>query len=137
MVFKISFNSKEIEQLYITYKRNPKNYKEIKNRLFGDAAKIEFKNNLRGRIYFMIALTGVAVISSMYSIFAEHWPSLGAIWIIWAAFTLGLLFAMYISYKDSYLVIKNNEQYFEKFESIASKSDSLEDFIIDWNRGLV
>lgn len=135
MVFKISFNPKEVEQLYITYKRNPKNYKEIKNRLFGDAAKIEFKNNLRGRIYFMIALTGVAVISSAYSIFAEHWPSLGAIWIIWAAFTLGLLVAMYISYKDSFLVIKNNEKYFERFESIASKSESLEDFIIDWNRG--
>ena len=135
MVFKISFNPKEVEQLYITYKRNPKNYKEIKKRLFGDAAKIEFKNNLRGRIYFMIALTGVAVISSAYSIFAEHWPSLGAIWIIWAAFTLGLLVAMYISYKDSFLVIKNNEKYFERFESIASKSESLEDFIIDWNRG--
>ncbi len=133
MVFNISFNQSEIEQLFLTYRKNPKNYLEIKKRLFGEAAQLDFKKNLRGRIYFMATLTGVAVVSSLFSIFAEHWGSLGAIWIIWAGFMIGLLVAMYISYKDTYQVMKKNERFFKDFEKIASKSDKLEDFIIDWN----
>jgi hypothetical protein len=133
MVFKIAFSPTEIEQLYLTYKRNPKNYGEIKKRLFGDAAKIEFRKNLKGRLYFMATLSGVAIVSSFFSIFAEHWGSLGAIWIIWAGFMIGLGVAMYISHKDAYLVLKNNEAFFESFEEIASKSTAIEDFIIDWN----
>lgn len=133
MVFKASFTAKEIEQLYLTYRNNPKNYGEIKKRLFGDAAKREFKNSLRGRLYFMAALSVIAIVSSLYSFFAEHWGSLGAIWIIWAGFMIGLGVAMYLSYKDSYLGIQRNEAFFIDFETIASKADSLEDFIIDWN----
>jgi len=134
MVFKVAFNQQEIEQLYLTYLRNPQNYKEIKKRLFGEAAKIEFRKNLKGRFYFMITLTGVAIASSFFSLFAEHWGSLGAIWIIWAGFIIGLGVAMYISYKDAFLVLKKNEAFFDSFEKIASNSTSLEDFIIDWNQ---
>jgi hypothetical protein len=134
MIFKIAFNEQEIEQLFLTFKRNPSNYNEIKKRLFGDAAKIEFRKNLKGRLYFMAALTGVTVISSFFSIFAEHWGSLGAIWIIWAGFMIGLGVAMYMSYKDAFLVLKKNEAFFEQFDKIASNTDSLEDFIIEWNR---
>jgi hypothetical protein len=134
MVFKVAFNQQETEQLYLTFIRNPENYQEIKKRLFGEAAKIEFRKNLRGRIYFMASLTVVAVASSFFSIFAEHWGSLGAIWIIWAGFMIGLGFAMYISYKDAFLVMKKNETFFKNFENIASKANTLEDFIIDWNQ---
>ena len=67
MVFKVAFTQQETEQLYLTYRRNPKNYNEIKKRLFGEGAKIEFRKNLKGRIYFMAALTGVAVASSFFS----------------------------------------------------------------------
>jgi hypothetical protein len=133
MVFKVSFSPREIEQLYLTYRNNPKNYKEIKRRLYGDGAKLEFKKNLRGRLYFMATLSGVAIASSFFSIFAEHWGSLGAIWIIWTGFMIGLGVAMYISYKHSFLIIKNNELFFEDFEQIAALADGLEDFIIDWN----
>jgi len=133
MIFKASFTAKEIEQLYITYRNNPKNYREIKKRLFGDAAKRTFRGSLRGRLYFMVALTVIAIVSSLYSFFAEHWGSMGAIWIIWAAFMIGLAVAMYLSYKDSYLGIQRNEAFFVNFENIATKSNSLEDFIIDWN----
>ncbi len=134
MVFKVAFTQQEIEQLYLTYKRSPNNYKEIKKRLFGEGAKIEFRKNLRGRLYFMVALTVVAIASSFFSIFAEHWGSLGAIWIIWAGFMIGLGVAMYISYKDSFLVLKKNRAFFEDFEKIASNTASLEDFVIDWNQ---
>ena len=134
MVFKVAFTQQETEQLYLTYQRNPKNYNEIKKRLFGEGAKIEFRRNLKGRIYFMAALTGVAIASSFFSIFAEHWGSLGAIWIIWAGFMIGLGIAMYISYKDAFLVIKKNEAFFVRFELIAENASSLEDFIIDWNQ---
>ena len=134
MFFKVAFTQQEIEQLYLTYSRNPKNYDEIKKRLFGDGAKIEFRKNLKGRLYFMVALTVVAIASSFFSIFAEHWASLGAIWIIWAGFIIGLGVAMYISYKDAFLVLKKNEAFFKEFEMIASKSVTLEDFIIDWNQ---
>jgi hypothetical protein len=82
----------------------------------------------------MAALTGVAIASSFFSIFAEHWGSLGAIWIIWAGFMIGLGIAMYISYKDAFLVIKKNEAFFVRFELIAENVSSLEDFIIDWNQ---
>jgi hypothetical protein len=82
----------------------------------------------------MVALTVVAIASSFFSIFAEHWASLGAIWIIWAGFIIGLGVAMYISYKDAFLVLKKNEAFFKDFEMIASKSVTLEDFIIDWNQ---
>ena len=134
MVFKVAFNQQETEQLYLTFIRNPENYQEIKKRLFGEAAKIEFRKNLRGRIYFMASLTVVAIASSFFSIFAEHWGSLGAIWIIWAGFMIGLGFAMYISYKDAFLVMKKNETFFKNFENVASKANTLEDFIIDWNQ---
>lgn len=134
MVFKVAFTQQEIEQLYLTYKRSPNNYKEIKKRLIGEGAKIEFRKNLRGRLYFMVALTVVAIASSFFSIFAEHWGSLGAIWIIWAGFMIGLGVAMYISYKDSFLVLKKNRAFFEDFEKIASNTASLEDFAIDWNQ---
>jgi hypothetical protein len=82
----------------------------------------------------MATLTVVAIASSFFSIFAEHWASLGAIWIIWAGFMIGLGFAMYISYKDAFLVLKRNEAFFDSFEKIASNANSLEDFIIDWTQ---
>jgi len=134
MVFKVAFTDQEIERLYLTYRNNPGNYSEIKKRLFGEGAKIEFKRNLKGRLYFMAALTVVAIASSFFSIFAEHWASLGAIWIIWAGFMIGLAVAMYISYKDAFLVLKKNEAFFDNFEKIAVNAATLEDFIIDWNQ---
>jgi hypothetical protein len=133
MVFKVSFSPKETEQLFLTYLRNPRNYAEIKKRLFGEIAMIEFRKNLRGRLYFMATLTGIAVVSSFFSIFAEHWGSLGAIWIIWAGFMIGLGVALYMAYKDDFLVLKSNEAWFQGFETIAHRSKTLEDFIIDWN----
>jgi hypothetical protein len=47
---------------------------------------------------------------------------------------IGLGIAMYISYKDSFLVLKKNRAFFEDFEKIASNTASLEDFVIDWNQ---
>ncbi len=133
MVYNLSFTPKEIEQLYLTFLRNPKNYGEIKKRLFGESAKFEFRKNLIARIYFMVALTIIAVASSLFSFFAEQWASIGAIWIIWAGFMIGLAVAMYLTYQDSYLVLKRNEAFFEEFESIANSVNNLEDFIISWN----
>jgi hypothetical protein len=133
MVFKVAFSPKEIEQLYLTFIRNPKNYEEIKKRLFGEAAKFEFRKSLIARIYFMAALSVIAIASSLFSFFAEHWASMGAIWIIWAGFMIGLGVAMYLSYQDSYLVLKKNEAFFDEFESIAKTVNNLEDFIISWN----
>jgi hypothetical protein len=133
MVFKVSFTPKEIEQLYLTFLRNPKNYGEIKKRLVGEAARFEFRKSLIARMYFMAALTVIAIASSMFSFFAEHWASMGAIWIIWAGFMIGMGVAMYLSYQDSYLVLKKNEAFFIEFESIARSVTNLEDFIISWN----
>lgn len=133
MVFKIDFNKEEIERLYLTYQRSPQNYAEIKKRLFGNAAKTELQKSIRSRFLFLGALTFVAIIGSTFSLFAEHWGSLGAIWIIWAGFAIGVGSSIYFLYKNAYLIMKMNERFFDDFEKIADHAQDLDDFKIDWN----
>lgn len=133
MVFDIAFSAQEIEQLFLTYQNNPQNYEEIKQRLYGKGAMREFKNSMRARRIFIVILGVIALLSSVFSFFAAHWSSMGAIWIIWAVFAAAIGVSMYISYKHSYLVMQRNASFFKEFEQIAAQSESLEDFIIDWN----
>ncbi len=133
MVFKVDFSPEEIERLYLTYQRNPENYDEIKKRLFGNAAKNGLQKSIRSRFFFIIALSIVAIVGSMYAFFASHWGSFGAIWIIWAGFAIGVGSSIYLSYKNAFLVMKANEQFFQDFEQIAAQASSLDDFKIDWN----
>jgi hypothetical protein len=133
MVFDITFSAQEIEQLFLTYRDNPQNYEEIKQRLYGKGAMREFKNSMRARRIFILILGVIAILSSVFSFFAAHWGSMGAIWIIWTVFSTAIAISMYVSYKHSFLVMQRNESFFKEFEQIAKQSESLEDFIIDWN----
>lgn len=133
MVFDITFTAQEIEQLFLTYHNNPQNYEEIKKRLYGEGAIKEFKASMRSRRIFILILGIVALLSSTFSYFAEHWGSMGAIWIIWAGFAIGIGISMYLSYKHSFLVMQRNKAFFERFEEIAHKWEALEDFVRDWN----
>jgi hypothetical protein len=133
MIFHFNFNETDILKLFRTSKNHPENYIKIKDMLCGNEAWKAFNNFKRSRYFFIISLTAIALISSAYSLFAEHLPSAVAIWIIWTGFMVLISVSFYFGYKDQYLTLKKNQSFFDRFEPIALKSETEQDFIIDWN----
>lgn len=129
----IAFNNQDLERLYLTYKRNTTNYKKIKNKVIGDDAIEQYKRNRKSSIFFFIAVTFIIIVSSSFSLMASHMDSFIALWMIWGiAFTLFSGWSFF-NYKTTYRVLQQNQDFFDKFENIAQKSPTLEDFAIDWH----
>ncbi|MCP4443275.1 MAG: hypothetical protein GY810_30600 [Aureispira sp.] len=126
----LAFTEEEIERLFLTYKRNPKNYQKIKDRVVGEGSKMMFKKEMRGRYIFAGAVTIISLISSVYSIVAQHWGSLAAIWIVWFGAILISMGWFAVSYKNAYSVLAKNEDFFKAFEAKAKQCESLVDFKI-------
>jgi len=129
----VSFSENDLERLYLTYKRNFKNYSKIKNKVIGKDAEIQYSRNRKSGIFFFIALTFIIVISSVFSLVADHMDSFVALWMIWgiAAVLFSIGFTSY--YKNSSDVLKQNQAFFDKFEAIANKNESLDSFRMNWS----
>ena len=128
----VSFSENDLERLFLTYKRNFKNYSKIKNKVIGENAEMQYKRNRKSSIFFFIALTFIIVISSVFSLVADHMNSFIALWMIWgiAAILFSIWFLTY--YKNSSKVLQQNQAFFEKFEAIANNNESLDGFRTNW-----
>lgn len=128
----VSFSENDLERLFLTYKRNFKNYSKIKNKVIGKDAEKQYKRNRKSTLFFFIALTFIIVISSVFSLVADHMNSFIALWMIWgiAAVLFSIGFTSY--YKNSSKVLQQNQAFFDKFEAIANDNESLDGFRMNW-----
>lgn len=128
----VSFSENDLERLFLTYKRNFKNYTKIKDKVIGKDAEQQYKRNRKSSIFFFIALTFIIVISSAFSLMAEHMNSFIALWMIWgiAASLFSFWFVAY--YRNSSKILQQNQAFFHKFETIANNNESLDSFRMNW-----
>ena len=127
-----SFSTKDVERLFLTYKRNQDNYRKIKDKVAGPDAEQQYKSKRKSSIFFFVALTFIIVVSSSFSLIAEHMNSFIALWMIWGgAFIIFVAWSI-INYQTNYRILKQNQAFFSKFEAIAKKHDTLEDFTNNW-----
>lgn len=127
-----SFSTHDLERLFLTYKRNQPNYSKIKNKVIGLDAHSNYKRTRKSSLFFFGALTFIIIISSSFSLVAQDTNSFMALWLIWAiaASVFTTWFAFY--YRTNAHVLQKNEAFFNKFETVAQTSNSLEDFTKNW-----
>jgi len=128
----VSFSKNDLERLFLTYKHNLKNYTKIKNKVIGKDAERQYKRNQKSSIFFFIALTFIIVISSVFSLVADHMNSFIALWMIWGIAAVLFSFWFITYYKNSSKILQQNQAFFDKFEAIASSNDSLDSFRMNW-----
>lgn len=125
-------DKQDLEQLYITYTTLPKNYQKLKDKMAGDSAKKAWKQNQRGRWFFMIGVGLIALAGSAFAYWMENSASVFALFLIWAVVSIIFGTISVISYRKSYSVLLENSLFFDKFESIATTAKSLEVFKNTW-----
>jgi hypothetical protein len=128
----VSFSENDLERLYLTYKRNFKNYSKIKDKVIGKDAEIQYKRNRKSSLFFFIALTFIIVVSSVFSLVAEHMNSFIALWMIWGGAAVLFSFWFVTYYRNSSKILQQNQAFFDKFESIANTNESLDGFRMNW-----
>ena len=124
--------TQELEQLYLTYNNQPKNYQKIKDKLAGETAKIAWKRSQRAGWIFVAGVGAIALAGSAFAYWMGNPASIFALFLIWAVVSLVFLIISRISYKNSYAVLLENTTFFEKFETTVQQSPSLEDFKNKW-----
>lgn len=127
-----TFSKHDLERLFITYKRNFSNYSKIKDKVIGKNAEKIYKRNRKTSIFFFVAVTFIIGVSSIFSLVTNHTDSFIALWMIW-----GIVFVFFSAwsvffYRTSYSIIQKNEDFFNRFETIAKDNQSLEDFKTNW-----
>jgi len=128
----VSFSENDLERLFLTYKRNFKNYSKIKNKVIGKNAEQQYKRNRKSSLFFFIALTFIIVISSVFSLVADHMNSFIALWMIWGIAAVLFSFWFITYYKNSSKILQQNQAFFDKFEAIANNNESLDGFRMNW-----
>lgn len=128
----VSFSENDLERLFLTYKRNFKNYSKIKNKVIGKDAERQYKRNRKSSLFFFIALTFIIVISSVFSLVADHMNSFIALWMIWGIASVLFSFWFITYYKNSSKILQQNQAFFDKFEAIANNNESLDGFRMNW-----
>lgn len=126
---------KERVQLFFTYRGAPHNYQKIKDKVAGTQAQEDWRRSQRGRLIFLVSVTIIAAISSVFIGFAGTLGSLVAVWIIWAASCVGFIVVSGISYKGSYAILLENARFFERFEQVAKSANTPEEFDSKWVAG--
>ncbi|WMX13740.1 MULTISPECIES: hypothetical protein [unclassified Aureispira] len=128
----VSFSENDLERLFLTYKRNFKNYSKIKDKVIGKDAALIYKRNRKSSIFFFIALTFIIVVSSAFSLIADHMNSFVALWMIWGIAAVIFSFWFIAYYRNSFKILQQNQAFFDKFEAVASNNDSLDAFRMNW-----
>ena len=126
------FSEENTSKLYITYKQHPENYAKIKQKLVGEDANIRFKRTKKSMRFFFAALTFIIIVSSAFSIVGDQQNSLIALWIIWAISLFFFLLVNYYNYQFNFKSQARRKHFFDHFEQIAQKSDSLGFFLEQW-----
>lgn len=122
----------EYKQLYKIYQEKAATYKKIKDKIAGVTAKEDWQRGQRGRWVFLLAITIIAAISTVFIVFAGTTASLVAVWIIWLATAVLFAITSGISYKNSYAILLENMRFFELFELLAEASKDEADFEAQW-----
>ena len=128
----VSFSNDDLERLFLTYKRNMVNYGKIKDKVVGENAEKRYKKSRKSSIFFFIALTFIIVISSSFSLMADHMNSFIALWMIWSIALILFIIWSVFNYRTNYRIIQQNQDFFNKFEEKANQSNSLQDFVKNW-----
>lgn len=115
-------------RLFLTFRRKPENYEEVRLMFVGEDIKVSFLKSIRGRLIFLAATAFIAAVSSVFSYFTEHYDSLIAIWLIWLGNLIVFSIWMFIDYKGSYSIYQKNKQFFQDFEACAQVCEELPDF---------
>jgi hypothetical protein len=123
---------KERVQLFFTYHKAPHNYQKIKDKVAGTQAQEDWRQSQRGRLVFLVSVTIIAAISTVFIAFSGTVGSLVAIWIIWAATCVGFIVVSGISYKGAYRILLQNARFFERFEQVAQSAATPEEFDSKW-----
>ncbi|MCH2022956.1 MAG: hypothetical protein MK207_10810 [Saprospiraceae bacterium] len=128
----VSFSNEDLDRLFLTYKRNFSNYQKIKSKFIGKNAALKYNKSRKSSILFFIALTFIIIVSSIFSIIGALPNSFAALWIIWSiAFILFMLWSYY-NYKINNQILNKNKTFFSKFEELAKKHETLEEFKKHW-----
>lgn len=127
-----SFSPHEVERLFLTYKRNPINYTKIKQEIVGGNSQEGYQKVRKSSYLFFGAITFIIVVSSSFSLIAQHYDSLIALWMIWGITALLFAFWMVFNYRNTYAIYSKNEEFFDCFELVAQSCDTLEEFVGSW-----
>lgn len=127
-----SFSQHDTERLFLTYKRNPINYTKIKDEIVGKDLTAYYAQSKKSSWIFFGALTFIIVVSSSFSMIANHWDSFVALWMIWGGIVV--LFTLWRTFfkRNATSIHDKNKDFFQQFEQVAQECDSLEDFIQHW-----
>ena len=124
-----SFSQHDTERLFLTYKRNPINYTKIKDKIVGKDLSEHYAQGRKSSWIFFSALSFIILISSSFSVMADHWDSFTALWMIWGGIVVIFTIWRFSFKRNVSSVHDKNKDFFEQFELIAQECDSLEDFV--------
>jgi hypothetical protein len=127
-----SFSQHDTERLFLTYKRNPINYTKIKEEIVGKDLTAHYEQSRKSSWIFFGALTFIIVVSSSFSVMADHWDSFVALWMIWGGIVVLFVGWQILFKRNATSIHEENKAFFERFELIAQDCDSLEDFVTLW-----
>ena len=129
MYIRLRFGREEIERLFLTYLRQPKNYLRIKETVLGKSSdKPDLSRLLRGRILFLFTLALVALVGSGFAFVSDNYDTIAAIWVIWLGALILIAGFTYLQYQETHKVWKENHHFFEHFEQIALQASDLSAF---------
>ena len=132
MQIQLSFTTKEVEQLYITYKKKINNYYKIKEKVLGKGVLQTYKKKRKSVLFFFAAVTFIITISSTFCWATDNWNSFVALWMIWGGALVTTIIGLSFLYKNTSQIYTKNKAFFDRFESIVEKSPTLEDFASQW-----
>lgn len=127
-----SFSTHDTERLFLTYKRNPINYTKIKDKIVGKDLSEHYAQGKKSSWIFFGALSFIILISSSFSVMADHWDSFIALWMIWGGIVVLFIAWRILFARNATSIHDKNKNFFDNFELVAQECDSLEDFIQHW-----
>lgn len=128
----LAFSQDDIYRLFLTFRHNPQNYQKIKEKVIGEGAMQQFKHEMRGRWVFLIAVTFIALVSSLYPMATGDYQSAAAVGVLWLCIVVVFFVWYFIAYQFSFRVLKKNETFFTEFEQKAQQCQVLEEFKNVW-----
>ncbi len=132
MLLQDFFTEPDLIRLFLTYKNNRANFDTIKDKLFPNDQSTKLKQNKRTSLIFFICVTFIILVSSSFSIMADHWDSFGALMIIWVVFTIGVCIWYYLTIQRTTQIHLKNKAFIQQFILVAESSSSAESFIEAW-----
>ncbi len=127
-----SFSQHDTERLFLTYKRNPINYTKIKDQIVGKDLSEHYAQSRKSSWVFFGALSFIILVSSSFSVMADHWDSFIALWMIWGGIVVLFIGWRVLFAKNATSIHDKNKYFFDRFELVAQECDSLEDFVQHW-----